>query len=183
MRPGGSSLPLRCRHRHFTLCKEKRLLVLTEHLPWAEPMGPCGSGAARGARGVSETFPTATPPHWEALGQVRGLWDQLCSPPAGSEGARGTGTHAPPQLGDVLCRADPRDARGDVAPAPTHSLPLLLGTAPACPRLLAFPAVPTLGHRGCFPFFLPTFVPRAVGSPARTSQGAGAAPAEYHHLK
>lgn len=63
-------------------------------------------------------------------------------------------------------RAGPGDAQSDVAPASTHSLPLLLGTAPAFPPLPAFPTVPALGGTGDVPFFppvLPLFVPRAAG--------------------
>lgn len=166
MRPGGSSLPLRCRHRHFTLCKEKRLLVLTEHLPWAEPMGACSSGAARRAReGVRDLSHSDSPSLGGSGTGLRALGAALL-PSSRQRGCKGDGDGCPPpQLGDVPCRADPRDAQGDVAPAPTHSLPLLLGTAPACPRLLAFPAVPTPGDTGAgFPFFSPHLCPGQQGA-------------------
>ena len=146
---------------------------------WAN--GTLQQQSCEGARGGSETFPTAGPPRWEALGQVPGLWKQLCSPPAGSEHARLC----------VPCRSweMPRAERVPVIlrvtwPQHEHT------ASPCCwgqplPSLASLLSLQSLLWRTqvAFSLFLPLSVPRAAGSPARTSQGPGVAPAECRRLK
>lgn len=65
----------------------------------------------------------------------------------------------------------PHNAQGCVVPTSNRSLPLLLGTAPAFPCLLAFPMVPAPGDTDSS--FLPIFVPKAAGTPPHTPQEPG----------
>lgn len=174
---GGSSLPLHQQRWHFTLCKEKRLWVRTEQLPQAEPMGPCSTELPEVLRGLGDLSHSDS----RLLGSSGTGPRALGAAPLPSGRQQGREGDVDPTAGRCLAQSGSPRCSGQCIPSIDPEPPLAAGDSLCLPSPPAFPAVP--GTLGVFSLFLPIFVLRAAGNPTRTSQGAGAAPAEYHRLK